>query len=146
MNGTGTTSASASAGGSVSFSGSVANGTTAAGNKSIKSKRSLMEGVPDDEDDEEESVYSDEQEESDESSYESDLNSSKQSTHQTFNIAKKESNRVRIWRMVLAFLLLCVGTVVIVTTYIFLNQNEQNEFTSNVRLDSVWCGVMVFME
>ena len=96
----------------------------------------------DEEDDEEEeeysdddsgSVYSDEQEEDEESSYESELNSSKESTHQTFNIAKKESNRVRVWRTVLSLMLVSTAAVVIVTTYIFLTDNEENEFESAVR-------------
>lgn len=84
-------------------------------------------------DDESGSVYSDEQEEDEESSYESELNSSKESTHQTFNIAKKESNRVRVWRTVLSLMLVATAAVVIVTTYIFLTDNEENEFESAVR-------------
>ena len=82
--------------------------------------------------DESGSVYSDEQEEDEESSYESELGSSKESTHQTFNIAKKESNRVRVWRTVLSLMLVATAAVVIVTTYIFLTDNEENEFESAV--------------
>ena len=81
------------------------------------------------------SVYSDDEHEEDESSYESELNSSKGgSTHQTFNIAKKESNRVQIWRTVLSLMLVATDAVVIVTIYIFLTDNEENEFESAVRV------------
>ena len=74
------------------------------------------------------SVYS----EDDDSSYESDQMSSKESTHQTFNIAKKESNRVRVWRTVLSLMLVVTAVIVIVTTYLFLTDNEENEFNSTV--------------
>jgi hypothetical protein len=85
---------------------------------------------PDEEEDEDESQYSDEQD--DESSYESDLNSSKASTHQTFNIAQKESNRVQVWRTVLSVMLVITAAVVIVAIYVFLAQNEESEFQSAV--------------
>jgi hypothetical protein len=83
-----------------------------------------------DEEEEDESQYSDEKDE--ESSYESDLNTSKESTHQTFNIAQKESNRVQVWRTVLSVMLVITAAVVIVTTYVFLSQNEENEFQAAV--------------
>ena len=107
-----------------------------------QSRGGSFEPVPMDEDDESNSgsqsgsqsqsegsrsVYSD-----DESSYESDLETSKESTHQTFNIAKKESNRVRVWRTVLSGMLVATAATVIVTTYIFLTDNEENEFISAV--------------
>ena len=89
----------------------------------------------DDDEDGSQSVYSD-----DESSYESDLETSKESTHQTFNIAKKESNRVRVWRTVLSGMLVATAATVIVTTYLFLTDNEQNEFISTVSAAEVCCG------
>ena len=115
------------------------NSLSAASLGGSKSRPEQFEDHEEEEDDDDESysdesgsVYSDEQEEDEESSYESELGSSKESTHQTFNIAKKESNRVRVWRTVLSLMLVATAAVVIVTTYIFLTDNEENEFESAV--------------
>jgi hypothetical protein len=119
-------------GGSASRSSrSLVSGSRSKGTKTDGS----FEAVPEDEEagDEDESQYSDEQDEEEESSYESDLNTSKESTHQTFNIAQKESNRVQVWRTVLSLMLVATAAVVIVTTYLFLVQNEENEFQAAVR-------------
>ena len=78
-----------------------------------------------------------------ESSYESDLNSSKVAAKQTLNIAKRETNRVQAWRTVLSIMLLVTGGIVIVTTYMFLAENETSEFKSAVRFllsySATWC-------
>lgn len=106
-----------------------------------KHTNNSFEPVPLDEDDDDDDSYDSGEESSegsqsvysdDESSYESDLETSKESTHQTFNIAKKESNRVRVWRTVLSGMLVATAATVIVTTYVFLTDNEENEFISTV--------------
>jgi hypothetical protein len=57
-------------------------------------------------------------------------------------MARKETNRLRMWRLILLLVMISTGTMVSIATFLYIRQQQEKETLQSVRLSIVlveWC-------